>query len=422
MAKQQTVTITETAALSAVPVQGKPGRLLVELITPGVGSSGSYSPEVLEAAGTDVVFPAGTQMYLDHPTETESFERPERSLKDLGAVLTENARWDPTVGTEGALVAEADVFTQHRDLLSEMQKHIGVSVRAAAEVSEARGTRTVERLVASPANTVDFVTRAGRGGSFTVLESARPSLVNERALKHDSVTEATVNDQREALAELVKSAHGAEKTYVWLRDFDATTVWFEISADDSEQTFQQSYTTGDNDLADALTGERAEVRQVTQYVPVNPAGQSTESHLGDDMGTTTIEESALSELRESAGRVTALESERNTWKTRAEEAESKVSTFEATEAANARDTRARELATEAAKAAEVELNELELDGLVSGLPVKESALDEDAFTTKVKAKLTTLAESGRIRGFGGTVTESGAVSVDDFDAEFKKEA
>jgi hypothetical protein len=294
-------TITETAGLTASPVDGNPGRLLVTLITPGQGSSGYYEPAVLEAAGRDAVFPAGTQMFLDHPTESEQFERPERSVKDLGAVLAEAARWDEDLQ---ALVAEADVFSAHRETLKEMQAHIGVSVRAAAEVSESKGKRIVERIVASPANTVDFVTRAGRGGSFTVLESARPSQVNRRALRHDSVTEATVNNQREALDDVLKNTHGADNIYVWLRDFDATTAWFEISADGGETTYAQSYTTGDNGLANAMTGERTEVRQVTQYVSVIPAGQSIESQ-GEVMGNTTIEETALSELRETAGRVTA---------------------------------------------------------------------------------------------------------------------
>ncbi len=421
MAKQQT--ITETAALQATPVEGKPGRLLVTLITPGQGSSGFYSPQVLEAAGADKVFPAGTQMFLDHPTESEQVERPERSIKDLGAVLAEDARWDDSLQ---ALVAEADTFSQHRELLTEMQEHIGASVRAAAEVSEARGTRTVERLIASPANTCDFVTRAGRGGSFRVLESARPSLVIERALRHDGISEATVNDQREALDDVLKAAHGGEDTYVWLRDFDEETAWFEVSTGGTETTYSQAYTTGENGLADAMTGERTEVRQVTQYVPVNPAGRSTESHRGDDMGTTQIEESALSELREAAGRVTALESERDTALRERDEARAERDELREAAAVQNRETRARELVNEAATAAELQLNDIEIDGLIARLPVTESngveVLDESAFTEAVNSKLTKLAESGRVRGFGGDTSQSGAVSEADFDAEFKKEA
>jgi len=416
MAKQQT--IRETAALTAAPVGGKPGRLLVTLITPGQGRSGYYSPEVLEAAAADAVFPAGTQMYLDHPTESEVYERPERSVKDIGAVLAENARWDG-----GALVAEADTFSQHRELLSEMQAHIGVSVRAAASVSEAKGGPIIEKLIPNDANTADFVTRAGRGGSFTILESARPGRVNERALKHDNVTEATVNDQREILDALLKSAHGGDKTYVWLRDFDDTTAWFEISTDDSEKTFAQSYTTGDNGLADTLTGERTEVRQVTTYVPAVTAGQSTESHQGDAMGTITIEESALSELRETAGRVTALESERDTAVKERDEAQAETATLEEAAAQATRTTDAEALVVKESKDADIALTKFEVKGMVADLPIKEGALNVEAFTKTVQENLTEMAaDTGRPRGFGSTVSEAGTVSVDDFDAEFTKEA
>ena len=43
-----------------------PGKLLIQLITPGWGSSGYYSAEVLEQAANDKVFAKGTQMHIDH--------------------------------------------------------------------------------------------------------------------------------------------------------------------------------------------------------------------------------------------------------------------------------------------------------------------------------------------------------------------
>lgn len=408
-------TITETAGLTAVPVEGKPGRLKVTLITPGQGSSGYYSPEVLEAAATDKVFPAGTQMYLDHPTESERFERPERSIKDIGAVLVEDAYYE-----DGALVAEADAFAQHRELLAEMQQYIGVSVRSDAEVSESP-RRTIERLIAAPSNSVDFVTRAGRGGSFTVLESARPSAVNRRALRHDSVTEATVNDQREALETVIKDTHGGENTWVWLRDFDATTAWFQVEDGDGQGTFQQGYISGADGVATAMDGERIEVRQSTTYVPVDPVGQSTtQESAGGHMAKIQIEESEHTRLTETAGRVTALESERDTAIDRANTAEAKVATLEEAAAVRTRKDKAAEIVAAESTAAGIGLTKLEIRGLVTDLPVKESALDVEAFTKTVQEALTeAAADTGRPKGFGNTVTESGAGhSVEDFDAEF----
>ena len=61
------ITESRTYAEAATPATG-PGRLAVQIINPGWGSSGYYSQDVLEAAARDRVFPAGTHMYINHPT------------------------------------------------------------------------------------------------------------------------------------------------------------------------------------------------------------------------------------------------------------------------------------------------------------------------------------------------------------------
>lgn len=414
----------KASALASVTSTESDG-LDIRIITPGWGSSGYYAPEVLEAAAADKVFPAGTHMYFDHPTESESIERPERSVLALGAVLSEDATWD---GTQ--LHAKAVPLAPYRELLEDatFQKAVGVSIRAAAQVSEGeaagRTGQIIEKIVPSNSTSVDFVTHAGRGGAFgAALESARPHMVIESAVRR-GVSEATVNDQREALSTVLRDAYNAENTWVWLRDFDDTTAWFEVEDNDGAAVWQQDYTKGDDGLANSVSGERIEVRAITQYVPVNPAGRSTESHRGDDMGTTQIEESELSGLREAAGRVTTLESERDTAIQRAEVAEAKVETLEETVAARTRRDRAAEIVAAEAKAADLTLTPLEVKGLVVDLPVKEGALDEDAFTKTVQSELTSLAESGRVQGFGATGgTTAGEVSEAEFLAAFgKKEA
>ena len=145
----------------------------VQLITPGWGSSGYYSAQVLESAGQNVVFPAGTHMYFDHPSASEDKDRPERSLRDLAGVLTTDATWDGQ-----ALVAEARVFGPYQQLVAEMKDVIGVSIRASGdvEIGEAEGRRG--RIVTSLVHgtSADFVTHAGRGGRVaSLLESARPT-------------------------------------------------------------------------------------------------------------------------------------------------------------------------------------------------------------------------------------------------------
>lgn len=412
----------KASALASVTSTESDG-LDIQIITPGWGSSGYYAPEVLETAAANKVFPAGTHMYFDHPTDAEEAELPERSVLRIGAVLSEDAVWDGT-----RLHAKADPIAPYRELLEDktFQKAIGVSIRAAAEVSTGevagRSGRIIERIVPSDNTSVDFVTHAGRGGAFgAALESARPHMVIESAVRR-GVSEATVNDQREALSTVLRDAYNAEDTWVWLRDFDDTTAWFEVEDNAGAAVWQQGYTKGDDGLANSVTGERIEVRAITQYVPVNPAGQSTESHQGDDMGTTQIEESALRDLREAAGRVTTLESERDTAVRERDAATAENVTLKETIAKRDRRDAAAKIVAAEARTAEISLSSLEVAGLVSDLPVKEGALDTDVFTQTVKDELAALAESGRVRGFGGGSAESGVVSESDFDDEFKKGA
>lgn len=169
--------LTEAGALVEAPrgtTAPSGRRQRIRLITPGWGSSGYYPAPVLEQAAKDRVFAAGTRMFLDHPLDEEVLGgRPERSLRDLAAVLVTNAIWDPDAK---ALFAEAQVFEPFRAALAEQAPHIGVSIRAAGsgEYGEAEGRKglIINRIVA--VESVDFVTAAGRGGAIvSLLESAR---------------------------------------------------------------------------------------------------------------------------------------------------------------------------------------------------------------------------------------------------------
>lgn len=499
MARQVLTEATDTTRASAV--EGTPGRFLVQLIDVGWGSSGYYSADVLEAAAKNGIFRKGTHQYIDHPTASEQYERPERSLRDLAAVLAEDARFDPDLQS---LVAEAQVFGPYRPVLDEMKDSIGVSIRAAAEVTEGgeadgRRGRIIDALVEGLS--ADYVTHAGRGGKILqVLESAR------------GISEATANDTREQLEQALRDSYGGEKSWLGVRDFDESTVWFWWSTPDSEGCYQLGYTTDDAGVL-SLSGDPVEVRPRTTYVPVSPAptaaqerkftakqrkkmaddgtamsdgsfpiatkadlrnaiqalgrasdpdaakkhiikraralgaiselpddwgvtessdptnvpvspaGQSTTQESKEDtMATTQIEESELARLREDAGRVTTLESERDT--ARQERDTAQAERDEAREALAARergDVVAR-IVGEAAEAAGYELNQFETAGIASQAVVGEDgAVDEAATRTAFDTAIASLAESagaGRPRGLGGKVTTSGdeAVSEADLDA------
>lgn len=301
--------ITEAVNLTASTP--KTGRIKLRIIDQGKGTSGTYPAATLEAAAKDKIFAKGTHMYADHMSATEAFDRPEGSIKNLAGVLESDAVYE-----DGALYAEAKVFPAWRDILDpEVFEHIGVSIRASAEVDEARGERTVTKLV--HAESVDFVTKAGRGGRvMEVIESAR---VNTRAIRH-GVAEATANDTREWLQSAVKaSLDGDDSRWAWVRDFDDTNVWYEADGEDGTHTYQQGYTLSGNTAE--LTGDPVEVRVETRYTPITsaPADESKsplpvpagvqEKKEAATMATTTIEEAELATLRENASRATAAEAE-----------------------------------------------------------------------------------------------------------------
>lgn len=155
------------------------GRQFVQIITPGWGSSGYYSPQVLRETATAKVFRAGTPMFLDHPGAAEEHDRPERSVRDLAAHLAEDARYD--VGRD-ALVATVDVLPHYRDLLASLHEHVGLSIRAdgVAEMGEAEGRRGPIVREITEAVSVDYVTKAGRGGKvLALMESARTGRLAE---------------------------------------------------------------------------------------------------------------------------------------------------------------------------------------------------------------------------------------------------
>ena len=141
------------------------GKYRIRIIVPGQGSCGIYTAENL--AESAPLFKAGTEMFIDHPTETEEWERPERSIRDYAGVFLEDA----TVGEDGALYTVCKVFSGMNELIKDKWEHIGVSINAwcADPISE---TGVVPPIAG--VRSVDFVTTPGAGGAITnLLESNR---------------------------------------------------------------------------------------------------------------------------------------------------------------------------------------------------------------------------------------------------------
>lgn len=141
------------------------GKYRIRIIVPGQGSSGIYTAENL--AESAPLFKAGTEMFIDHPTESEEWERPERSIRDYAGVFLEDA----TVGEDGALYTVCKVFSGVNELIKDKWEHIGVSINAwcADPISENGIVPPIAGV-----RSVDFVTTPGAGGAITdLLESNR---------------------------------------------------------------------------------------------------------------------------------------------------------------------------------------------------------------------------------------------------------
>jgi hypothetical protein len=407
-------------------------RQLITIATPGWGSSGYYSPEVLEQAAIDRVFSKGTQQHMDHDGEMARYEQPAGSVTRLAAALAEDARWEPDwvdpdnpEGLPGRLVAENTVFTPWRAFLKEAKDFIGASLSAGATVTkgevDGRKGNIIEKLHPSPLNRVDYVTVAGRGGRISaVLESATRI-----------VDEAVANDVEQWLQQAVRDAHRTDDRWVYLEGHDDTFVYFR----DEGRIMRQAYTLDGVNVT--LSGDPVEVRRRTEYDPVTkeaatPAApqdslpapakvtEKATSKETTNMAEIKIEETRLRTLEESHGRVPALEAKVDAAEKRATEAERRAAVAEST-------VRARDFATTIVTAANADLSESVVSRIVAqstvDIPLTEALqLDTDALTETVNAAreaeetyLAKLAKEnglGQVRGIGATEATGGPTATD----------
>jgi hypothetical protein len=185
----------------------------IKIIQAGWGSSGFYPQEVLQRDGPKA-FPAGTHMYMNHPTAQEEAARPERSLNDLAAVTTSDAAWRE--GPDGpGLYAECKPFSDSAARIKEMAPHIGVSIRASgqAESGEMEGRKGPIIKAITQGKSVDFVTQAGAGGKVLV-ESAR----SDPATAASESTEVSMTEQEKAEMAAIKAENARLKESQLLRE------------------------------------------------------------------------------------------------------------------------------------------------------------------------------------------------------------
>lgn len=176
------------------------------------GSSGYYPAEILDRDGPKV-FTAGVQMFENHLTESQEYERPEGDLRNLVGKLVSDAVYEPDAEDGPGLYADVEFYESYVPRINEIGDDIGLSVNAGGltdwgVMADREGPIVIAML---SAKSVDVVTKAGAGGKLTsILESDRgiagtPITKTEGA---QSMTDVTKEDFEAFKAEISTTLSG----------------------------------------------------------------------------------------------------------------------------------------------------------------------------------------------------------------------
>lgn len=255
------------------------GKYRIRIIVPGQGSSGIYTAENL--AESAPLFKAGTEMFIDHPTETEEWERPERSIRDYAGVFLEDA----TVGEDGALYTVCKVFSGVNDLIKDKWEHIGVSINAWCNEPIAE-TGVVP--VFAGVRSVDFVTAPGAGGGIVdLLESKRNNnLTKEEGM--DKEIESAFSELRTEFASLIE-ALGSKLDSVVASITEAKAEEVEEKVEESAPVDVDSMIDAGEKIAESGLPEAAIARvreAIKNGVDVDSALEAERSYLKEAVAST----------------------------------------------------------------------------------------------------------------------------------------
>lgn len=267
------------------------------------GSSGYYPASVLERDGA-TAFPAGTHIYLDHPTWEEDWQRPERSVKDLVGAMTEAAQYedDPVEGK--GLYAKVKFRESVREDVEFYAETAGMSIRAigVTDESPATGELIVTELVEGLS--VDIVTHAGAGGKLvSMAENARKG--TESGTEQRELFAQLTEKDKQGLAKLFESITALSERFDRLEQkaaeheqkveeantLTAAQLIEKLDATDlpavSRKRLAEAYKPGD-DFDAAVTAEVEYFKQVQESVKPEDKGHDTNTGTG----TGTVREAA----------------------------------------------------------------------------------------------------------------------------------
>ena len=183
----------------------------IQIITPGWGSSGYYSAEVLEAGRDRPGHPRRHPHVRRPPHATPSdAERPARDVEKTRRPSSSRTPPGTAPGSRSPRSSSAPHARASSRSVAPTSACRSAGPPPTSSMGEAEGrTRPDHRGPRAPSCRVDFVTRAGRGGKV-LLESWTPVPPTPER-RHHGVAEATANDTREALQTVLRDAYGGDE-------------------------------------------------------------------------------------------------------------------------------------------------------------------------------------------------------------------
>lgn len=210
------VNITE--ATSVPKATGTPGLWEAVLVTPGKGSSATYSEQVLRESGTKV-FRKGAKSFITHNRTENGEPDPMR----MWGYLAEDAYYKEGVG----LVGRIQVLPSWQERIAEVAPHTALSMYASGEI-DADGNLT--EFTEDIQTGVDLVVYPGRPGSGLVEKlyesatqestAAEPSAQTEKKAQEKTM-EAELKALTAVVETLVAKMDAAEKRAVEAAEADA---------------------------------------------------------------------------------------------------------------------------------------------------------------------------------------------------------
>ena len=160
------------------------GRWSAVFITPGRGSSGEWTEEVLKRDGPHAL-QKGARCFVTHERYASGEPDPFR----LWGTLVDDAHYEEGVG----LVGEIDVLPSWRDRVEEVAPHTALSVYLWADTDEV--TREVTRIYEDITNGVDLVVFPGRENSGLVEKLYESAKSSSDKTPQSSRSSATPNEE-----------------------------------------------------------------------------------------------------------------------------------------------------------------------------------------------------------------------------------